>query len=198
MARALLESVKALDVSTITAAISVPTLVLHRRGDLAVPIACGRHLAATIGAQYVELDGADHAYQSGEFDQILDAAERFLTGGTTALEPSRVLTTILFTDIVDSTRRAARLGDSAWKEILERHVEVVRTQVEKAEGRVVKLLGDGSLCTFPGPARQFAARRRSSIRHSIWTWRFEPESTPVNASASAMTSEAWRFTSRPE
>ena len=154
MARALLESVKALDVSTITAAISVPTLVLHRRGDLAVPIACGRHLAATIpGAQYVELDGADHAYQSGEFDQILDAAERFLTGGTTALEPSRVLTTILFTDIVDSTRRAARVGDSAWKEILERHVEVVRTQVEKAEGRVVKLLGDGSLCTFPGPAR---------------------------------------------
>lgn len=154
MARALLEAIKALDVSDVLPAISVPTLVLHRRGDLAVPVECGRYLASAIpGAQYIELDGDDHAYQSGDFGQILDATERFLTGGATLAEPNRVLTTILFTDIVDSTRRAAELGDAGWRELIERHEAAVRKQVERAEGRVLKFLGDGSLCSFSGPAR---------------------------------------------
>ena len=153
MARGLLEAIKQLDVSQIASVVSVPTLVIHRRDDLAVPVECGRHLAETIpGAEYVELEGKDHAYAS-DSDQILDATERFLTGGTTGSVPSRVLTTIMFTDIVDSTRHAAALGDAAWRELVERHEELVRSQVQRGEGNVVKFLGDGALCTLPGPAR---------------------------------------------
>lgn len=154
MARALVEAIKSLDVSQVAAAVPVPTLVLHRRGDLAVPVECGRYLASAIpGASYVELEGSDHAYQTGDVEQILEATQRFLTGSSHVAEPNRVLTTILFTDIVDSTRRAARMGDAAWRDLVERHEAAVKTHVERAGGQVVKFLGDGSLCTFPGPAR---------------------------------------------
>jgi class 3 adenylate cyclase len=153
MAKGLLESYKKIDVTSVLPAVSVPTLVLHRSDDW-IDVRAGRYIAAHInGAQFVELEGTDHAYFTQDSDAILDEVERFLTGGRTAAEPDRVLATVLFTDIVDSTTRAAELGDARWRDLLERHDALVRERVNAAGGRVIKSLGDGALATIPGPAR---------------------------------------------
>jgi class 3 adenylate cyclase len=153
MARELLESYRQIDLSEVLPVISVPTLVLHRKDEI-VPIGAGRFIADRIpGARFVELEGTDHAYFTQDSDAILDETERFLTGGTRKAEPDRVLATVMFTDIVDSTARAAALGDRAWRELLERHDALVQEQVDEAGGRVVKSTGDGALAVFPGPAR---------------------------------------------
>jgi len=131
----------------------VPTLILHRRDDW-VPVGGARHLADLIpSARLVELEGTDHAYFSQDSDAILDETERFLTGTSGPGEPERVLATVLFTDIVDSTSRAATLGDGRWRELLEAHDALVRSHVERAGGRVVKSTGDGAFACFSGPAR---------------------------------------------
>ena len=134
--------------------IHAPTLVLHRAQDQAIPVELGVAFAAAIdGAKFVELQGVDHVPWAGDTDAIADEIASFVTGSRSAAEPERVLATVLFTDIVKSTERAAGMGDSAWRELLERHEALSRDLVRRFNGRVVKFLGDGMLATFDGPAR---------------------------------------------
>jgi pimeloyl-ACP methyl ester carboxylesterase len=143
-----------IDVRSILPTIHVPTLVVHRRGDRVVNRRAGRQLAAHIpGARYVELPGIDHLPWAGDADAVLGEIEEFLTGARTAPEPDRVLATVMFTDIVGSTERAAELGDARWRELLSAHQAAVRRELTRFRGREVKTLGDGSLAIFDGPAR---------------------------------------------
>ena len=156
MARGLIDALLKIDVRPALPAISASTIVMHRKGDL-VPIAHGRLLADRIpGARMIELSGSDHAIWTEDVDVIVGEIEQLLTGCRATPEPDRVLATILFTDIVDSTRRAAEVGDAAWHRLLEQHNELVREQVAETGGRVVKSLGDGVLAVFAGPARAIA------------------------------------------
>ena len=134
--------------------IQVPTLILHRTDELVAPVEAARYMAAQIpGARLVELPGNDHIVWVGDRQALVHEIEEFLTGMRHVHEPDRVLATVLFTDVVGSTERAAELGDAKWRELLERHDEIVRRQVESFRGRVVKTLGDGTFATFDGPAR---------------------------------------------
>jgi len=142
------------DVRDVLPTISAPTLVLHRRDDVAIDVRHSRYLAEHIpGARYVELEGRDNLLVVGDSERILAEVERFLTGTHTPPEPERVLATVMFTDIVGSTETAARLGDRAWRALLARHDELSRAQLAHFRGRPVKSLGDGFLATFDGPAR---------------------------------------------
>jgi class 3 adenylate cyclase len=134
--------------------IQVPTLVLHRRGDRQARVEHGRYLADHIpGAVYRELDGDDDVFCVGDTDTLADEIEEFLTGVRPRHPIDRVLTTVLFTDIVDSSKRAADMGDRAWRKLLDAHDAVVRTQLERFRGREIKTTGDGFLATFDGPGR---------------------------------------------
>jgi pimeloyl-ACP methyl ester carboxylesterase len=148
------------DVRAILPTIQVPTLVLHRRGDRVVNRRAGEELAAQIrGARYVELPGIDHAPWAGDSEAVLGEVEEFLTGTRSAPEPDRVLATVLFTDIVRSTERAAELGDARWRELLGAYEAAVRRELPRFRGREVKMLGDGCLATFDGPARAIRCAR---------------------------------------
>ena len=143
-----------IDVREVLPTIRVPALVLHRTGDREVDVDEGRYIASLIpGARFVELAGADHFMFLEDADAVLDEIEEFLTGVRRGPEPDRVLATVLFTDIVGSTERAAALGDRAWTELLERHHAVVRRNLQAHRGREVDTAGDGFLATFDGPAR---------------------------------------------
>jgi pimeloyl-ACP methyl ester carboxylesterase len=143
-----------IDVRHVLPVISVPTLIIHRTGDLAIPVESGRHLAEHIpGARYVELPGDDHLPWVGDQDAILDEIEEFLTGMRHAGELDTVLATVLFTDIVGSTERAIEEGDRRWRELLEAHHALVRQELSRFRGREVNTMGDGFLATFDGPAR---------------------------------------------
>jgi pimeloyl-ACP methyl ester carboxylesterase len=143
-----------IDVRSILPNIHVPTLVLHRRGDRAVNRRAGKWMADRIaGSKYVELPGQDHSPFAGDTDALLDEVEEFLTGERRAPEVDRVLATVMFTDIVGSTQKAAALGDQLWREVLERHHTLVSRELDRFRGREVKALGDGFLATFDGPAR---------------------------------------------
>ena len=160
MARAISRLATEVDVREILPAISVPTLVLHRTGDMSWPVDGARYIAARIpGAKLVELEGSDHFPFAGDVDTLIDEVESFLTGARHAPEADRRLLTVLFTDIVGSTERAAELGDRRWRTLLERHDELVRTEIERNHGRVVKAIGDGFLATFEGPARSISCAR---------------------------------------
>jgi pimeloyl-ACP methyl ester carboxylesterase len=151
---ALLRMNTQIDIRAILPAISVPTLVIHRTGDLDVNVEEGRWLAEQIaGARFVELSGDDHLPWVGDQDAILDEIQEFLTGVRPILESDRVLSTLLFTDIVSSTELADRLGDRAWIELLERHHAMVRRELTRFRGREVDTAGDGFFATFDGPAR---------------------------------------------
>lgn len=142
-----------IDVRAVLPAIRVPTLVLHRTGDLDSRPEEGRYIAGRIpGARFVELAGDAHV-PFVDPDQILGEVEEFLTGTRRTIEPDRVLATVLFTDIVGSTERAAALGDRAWVELPERHHALVWRELERFRGREVDTAGDGFLATFDGPAR---------------------------------------------
>jgi pimeloyl-ACP methyl ester carboxylesterase len=142
------------DVRDVLPALRVPTLVLHRADDHWVPVEHGRYLGKHIpGAIYVELPGSDHTVWIGDQDAVLQEIEHFLTGTRPAPEPDRVLATVLFTDIVDSTKRAASLGDREWRDLLARHHAVVRDRLARFRGREVDTTGDGFLAIFDGPAR---------------------------------------------
>jgi class 3 adenylate cyclase len=155
-----------IDVRHVLSAVRVPTLVLHRTGDRMLPVEHGRYIAEQIpGATYVELPGVDHAYYAGDSDRILREIEEFLTGTHHTVEPDRVLATVLFTDIVGSTERAAALGDRRWRELLDAHHTAVRRELERFRGREVKTAGDGFLATFDGPAR--AIRCAGAIREVV-------------------------------
>ncbi len=143
-----------IDVTRILPVIHVPTLLLYRRDDTDVKIEEGRYIASRIpDARLVELDGIDHFFWAGDTEQLLAEIEEFVTGHRPALPPDRVLATVLFTDIVDSTATAADRGDRAWAELLERHNAMVRGELDRWRGREVKNTGDGFLATFDGPAR---------------------------------------------
>jgi class 3 adenylate cyclase len=156
-----------IDVRPILPAIRVPTLILHNRGDLAVPIAMGRYLARHIpGARFAEFDG-DHALFSGDVDAVLAEIEEFVTGRRTApLATERTLATVLFTDIVGSTERARELGDGRWRALLDTHDVHARRRLHDHRGRLIKTTGDGLLATFDGPARgiRCAAAIRDDVR----------------------------------
>ena len=142
------------DVRDLLSSIRVPTLVLHRSGDIPLRVEHGRFLGQHIpGARYIELAGNDHFFWVGDTGAILDEVEEFLTGRRSPHDPDRVLSTVLFTDIVGSTDLAARLGDSSWHRLLDRHDQITRREIDKWRGRLIKATGDGVLATFDGPAR---------------------------------------------
>jgi len=150
----LMDLYREIDVRPALPAIDVPTLVMHRAGDKLVPAFHGHYLAEGIpSARYVELEGDDHLWVIGDQDAILDEVEEFLVGSRGAAESERALATVLFTDIVSSTEKAAALGDRGWRQLLERHDAAVRHQLALHRGREVKTMGDGFLATFDGPAR---------------------------------------------
>jgi len=142
------------DVRGVLGDIVAPTLVVHRRDNPFLVRAHAGYLVERIaGARYVELPGADSIPYAGDFDELLDLVEEFLTGERHRPAPDRVLATILFTDIVGSTEQASGLGDRRWKELLQSHDQIVRRQLERFRGRHVKSTGDGVLATFDAPAR---------------------------------------------
>jgi len=151
-ARELLTAAADLDVRELLPQIHVPTLVMHRNGDTAWDPRHSRYIAERIpGARYVELEGTDSLPFLGDSDAIVEEIEQFLTGGRAGGEATRALLTVMFTDIVDATPRAAELGDSRWRDLLARHDEDLRKELRHFEGREVKTVGDGFLATFAGP-----------------------------------------------
>lgn len=143
-----------LDVREVLPTIGVPTLILHRTNERQVPVEGSRYMAERIpGAKLVELEGIDHPPWIGDGDSIVEEIEEFLTGVRHAPEPTRVLATILFTDIVGSTQKAAELGDHGWRELRDQHHAVVRQMLERYRGREVDTAGDGFFASFDGPAR---------------------------------------------
>ena len=144
-----------IDISEIVSTIRVPTLVIHRTEDVTVNVEGGRYLAEHIpGARYIELPGKDHPPWIGDnADEITDAIEEFLTGTRVPVTVDRVLATVLFTDIVGSTEKAAALGDRRWRDLLDNHHATIRRNLARFRGHEVKTTGDGILATFDGPAR---------------------------------------------
>ena len=160
MARALVEAIKQCDVTAALGSVTTPTLILQRRGDRAVtPTAAADMAEAIDGARLTVLDGDDHVPWVGDYEAVIAEVESFLTGARRLREPDRVLASVLFTDIVGSTERAADLGDAAWRALLEQYETVVQDRVGEFGGRVVKSLGDGTLATFDGPARAVRCAR---------------------------------------
>jgi class 3 adenylate cyclase/pimeloyl-ACP methyl ester carboxylesterase len=163
-ARAILSAIEDQDVRADLPLISVPTLVMHRRGDVSWDIRHSRYLAEHIrGARYVEFDGVDSFPFIGDVEPIFDAVERFLTGGRQGSELVRRLLTVMFTDIVDATGHAARLGDGRWRDLLTLHDELVRDMLAAYAGREIKTVGDGFLAVFDGPPSD-ALRCANAIR----------------------------------
>jgi class 3 adenylate cyclase len=156
-----------IEISGILPAVRVPTLVIHRTGDKVIGVEGGREVAAQIpGARLLELPGVDHFFYVGEnADQISSAIEEFLTGSQAPVAVDRVLATVLFTDIVGSTEKAAALGDQRWRDLLDKHHAAIRRNLARFRGHEVKTTGDGFLATFDGPAR--AVRCACAITEEI-------------------------------
>ncbi len=153
-ARAVLEMTLEIDVRDILPAIRVPTLVMHRTGDRRIDVGGSRYLAERIpNARFVELDGVDHLVWVGDYEAVAEEIGEFLTGTRQAAEPSRVLATVLFTDMVESTSRAVALGDARWRALISDHDRLVRAQLARFRGREIDRRGDGFLAIFDGPAR---------------------------------------------
>jgi class 3 adenylate cyclase len=149
-----------IDVRHVLPTLHVPTLVLHRHGDRVVNWRASKWMAEQIpGASRVELPGQDHFPWAGDTDAIVEEVRAFLTGTRVAEEPDRVLATVMFTDVVESTARAASLGDRRWTELLDAHDDAVRRELMAFRGREVKTTGDGFLATFDGPARGIRCAR---------------------------------------
>jgi class 3 adenylate cyclase/pimeloyl-ACP methyl ester carboxylesterase len=166
MAIAALRLVYGSDVRSVLPAIRVPTLVIHRADAREINAAHGRYLAEHIpGARHVELPGIDSFIWAGDQDAILDEIQDFITGVRPAPTARRALATVLFTDNVDSTKKAAELGDRDWRRLLDEHYIVVRRQLDRFDGHQVKTVGDGVLATFdqPAPAVRCAAAIRDDV-----------------------------------
>lgn len=145
-----------IDVRPILPAVRVPTLVLHRTTDAQISVKLGRDLASQIpGARYIEYPTGDHMYFMGDVEALHGDIEEFITGHRESQEADleRILATVLFTDIVDSTRSAAEKGDQTWRRLLDSHDQLAKQMVEKHRGILVKSTGDGILATFDGPGR---------------------------------------------
>jgi class 3 adenylate cyclase len=156
----------AVDVRNVLSTIHVPTLVIHRKDFRFFPVELGRYLGEHIAnAKYVELTGADGFVYLGDTDAVLSEVEEFVTGARRSPEADRILATILLTDMVGSTDRAARLGDQRWRAVLDTHDDIVRAQLKQFRGRLHRATGDGVLATFDGPAR--GIRCAQSLRDSL-------------------------------
>ena len=146
------------DIRRLLGSIRVPTLLLHRSGDQWVDVHTSRYMAERIpGARLVELPGDDHLPFFGDQDAVVAVTQEFLTGTLPIADPDRMLATVVFTDIVDSTRLATELGDRRWHRTLDQHNAVVRKHLARFRGREVKTTGDGFLASFDGPARAIRA-----------------------------------------
>jgi pimeloyl-ACP methyl ester carboxylesterase len=166
MVRAIVASDYENDLRGVLPAIRVPTLVLHRTDSRFIGADHGRALAEAIdGARFVEVAGEDHLFHVGDTEAMLGEIEEFLTGARPVPETDRVLATVLFTDIVGSTERAAALGDRAWRALLESHHQIARRELERHRGREIEFVGDGLLATFDGPAR--GVRCAHAIRDAV-------------------------------
>ena len=198
------------DIRAVLGRVTVPTLVLQRADDLIVAPEHGRYLARHIrDAKYVELPGADYLLWVGDTDLLLDEIQEFLTGERTAPEPDRILATVLLTDIADSTRRAAEIGDQHWRKLLGDHNLLATKAIARFRGRTIKSTGDGFLATFDGPARAvqcaFAIRQESrqlglGIRAGLHTGEVELMGDDIGGiavhlaarvAANAQTDEVW-------
>lgn len=163
---ALLKTNTQIDVRDVLPTIQAPTLVMHRAGDLDVNVGEGRWIAEQIpGARFVEFLGEDHTWWTQDCDRVVDEIQELLTGVRPVPEPNRVLATVLFTDLVGSTERAAELGDRRWAELLELHHSAVRRELDRFRGREIDTAGDGFLATFDGPAR--AIRCALAVREAV-------------------------------
>jgi len=155
-----------IDVRNVLPTVRVPTLILHRTGDRDANIEEGRYIAARIpNAKFLELPGPDHLPWVGDQGEVVDEIEEFLTGIRPAPQLDRMLATVLFTDIVGSTERAASLGDKAWRDVLDQHHASVRRELGHFRGQEISTTGDGFLATFDGPAR--AVRCAVAIRDRL-------------------------------
>ena len=153
MARAVSKVVTESDVREVLVRISAPTLILHRVGSAFIPLGHGHYLAEHIaGSRYVELPGADALYWVGDTAPMLDEIEEFITGVRGGSDAERILATIVFTDIVGSTERAAALGDDRWRDLLDNHDTIVRRILQRFGGREVNTAGDGFVATFSSPS----------------------------------------------
>ena len=153
-ALALFDANTQIDIRHILPQVQVPTLVIHRTDEPVVSVGNARYAAEHIpGARLLEQPGEDHLPWLGDADGMLDAIEEFVTGSRHHVDEDRILATVLFTDIVDSTRLAAEAGDRRWRELLDAHDEISAREVERFRGRRVKTTGDGMLAVFDGPAR---------------------------------------------
>jgi class 3 adenylate cyclase len=154
------------DIRRLLGSMRVPTLLLHRTGDRFVDVHTSRYMARRIpGARLVELSGDDHLPFFGDQDAVVALTQEFLTGALPVADPDRMLATLLFTDIVDSTKLATELGDRRWHRLLEQHNQMVRKHLDRFRGREIKTTGDGFLATFDGPAR--AIRAAHAIRTEL-------------------------------
>lgn len=150
----LMEMNSEIDITDILNTVQTPTLVIHREHDVMVDYEGGRQLAEGIpDARMVTLPGHDHLAWVGDWKAIVEEVEEFLTGSRTPPSGERTLATVLFTDIVDSTGTAHRMGDTRWRDVLDAHNAAVRSSLARFRGREIKTLGDGFLATFDGPAR---------------------------------------------
>jgi pimeloyl-ACP methyl ester carboxylesterase len=157
-ARAVLEMTLEIDVRDILPAIRVPTLILHRTGDRRIEVGGSRYMAERIpNARFVELTGIDHLAWVGDSDAIVDEVQEFLTGTRHVHEPTRILATVLFTDMVESTSRAVQLGDARWRALISDHDRLVRDELTRFRGREIDRRGDGFLAIFDGPARAISS-----------------------------------------
>jgi class 3 adenylate cyclase len=164
--RRILKLIGEFDVRDVLPSIRVPTLVMHRAGDTFIKVEHSRYIASKIpGARYVELEGDENMFALGDSEALIGEIEEFLTGTRHEREPDRMLATVLFTDICDSTSRAAEMGDRGWRFLLERHDALFRQALERHRGREVKRTGDGFLATFDGPAR--AIRCAASLTEAM-------------------------------
>ena len=175
-----------IDVRHVVPSINTPTLIVHRIGRRRLPrreraLAC----AELRDSKYVELPGDNHLpWIDG--DDIMDEVREFLTGVREPAEPERVLATVLFTDIVGSTDRARELGDRRWRDLVERHHEVVRRDLDRFRGTEIDTAGDGFLATFDGPARAIrSAQGDRRSRYAASGSRSAPACTPARSSSRA-------------
>jgi class 3 adenylate cyclase len=147
------------DVRHVLPLIQVPTLILNVKDALLIPVSFGRYLAENIGgATFVEIPGGDLSWTSNN-QVVVDEIAEFLTGARPEVEIARVLATVLFTDIVGSTERAASLGDARWRAELDAHDRAVREQLRRFRGREINTTGDGFVASFDGPARAIECAR---------------------------------------
>jgi hypothetical protein len=196
---ALVDSTFATDLRSLLPTIQLPTLVLCRSGDDVAGPAHARYLADHISeAKLVELPGVDNVYYVGDADAVVDEVEEFLTGSRSPVKADRVLATVLFTDIVGSTERAAQLGDRKWRELLDAHDRAVRRQLDRFRGLEIDTVGDGFLATFDGPGQ--AVECACAIRDAVRSLGIEvrAELHTGESSFGMMTSQASACMSPPE